>query len=94
MQAFGNGSSQAKNINENPSKTNPDSNPRIFPSLTQRTPTLETQNFHLGTNLNSHQNAEIFDKTTNSIPNPNDSNKKSIWNYLKVLCILCERGKN
>ena len=23
-----------------------------------------------------------------------DSNKKSIWNYLKVLCILCERGKN
>ena len=23
-----------------------------------------------------------------------DSNKKSIWNYLKVLCILCERAKN
>ena len=23
-----------------------------------------------------------------------DSNQKSIWNYLKVLCILCERGKN
>jgi hypothetical protein len=23
-----------------------------------------------------------------------DSNRKSIWNYLKVLCILCERGKN
>lgn len=22
-----------------------------------------------------------------------DSNKKSIWNYLKVLCILCERAK-
>jgi hypothetical protein len=23
-----------------------------------------------------------------------ESNRKSIWNYLKVLCILCERGKN
>jgi hypothetical protein len=23
-----------------------------------------------------------------------DSNKKSIWSYLKVLCILCERAKN
>jgi len=25
-------------------------------------------------------------------PNLSDSNRKSIWNYLKVLCVLCERA--
>ena len=77
MQAFGNGSSQAKNIYENSPKTNPDSNSRISPSLTHRTPTLETQIPNPVTNLNSHQNVEISDKTTNLIPNPNASNKNS-----------------
>jgi hypothetical protein len=33
----------------------------------------------------------IFQKYWGTI---SDSNKKSIWNYLKVLCILCERAKN
>ena len=26
-------------------------------------------------------------------PNLSDSNRKSIWNYLKVLCVLCERAR-
>ena len=32
----------------------------------------------------------IFDKYWDTM---GDTNQKSIWNYLKVLCILCERGK-
>ena len=32
----------------------------------------------------------IFDKYWATM---GDTNQKSIWNYLKVLCILCERGK-
>jgi len=32
----------------------------------------------------------IFQKYWDTI---SDNNKKSIWNYLKVLCILCGRGK-
>ena len=26
-------------------------------------------------------------------PTLSDSNRKSIWNYLKVLCVLCERAR-
>ena len=33
----------------------------------------------------------IFQKYWTTI---SDNSKKSIWNYLKVLCILCERAKN
>jgi hypothetical protein len=33
----------------------------------------------------------IFQKYWGTI---SDNTKKSIWNYLKVLCILCERAKN
>jgi len=33
----------------------------------------------------------IFKKYWTTI---SDSSKKSIWSYLKVLCILCERAKN
>jgi hypothetical protein len=32
----------------------------------------------------------IFDKHW---PNMNEANHKAIWNYLKVLCILCEKAR-
>jgi hypothetical protein len=33
----------------------------------------------------------MFDKHW---PSLTDANKKNIWNYLKVLCILCEKAKD
>ena len=32
----------------------------------------------------------IFDKHW---PNMTDTNRKAIWNYLKVLCLLCEKAR-
>jgi hypothetical protein len=32
----------------------------------------------------------IFDKHW---PAMNDANRKAIWNYLKVLCVLCEKAR-